>query len=106
VCDAGLARRLTGSARPFTIRPEKIRLDAAETAQGDGASGATGTIDAVQYLGAATRYTVSLDGGGQLVALEQNVDDARPRGVPGQRVGLTWSRRHEQPLRGEADDSA
>ncbi len=106
VCDAGLARRLTGGARPFTIRPEKIRLDAAATADGDGASSATGTIDGVQYLGAATRYTVSLDGGGQLVALEQNVDDARPRGVPGQRVRLTWSRRHEQPLREGAGDPA
>jgi putative spermidine/putrescine transport system ATP-binding protein len=104
VCDAGLARRLTGSARPFTIRPEKIRLAAAETAHGDGASGAAGIIEAVQYLGSATRYTVSLDGGGQLVALEQNVDDARPQGVPGQRVRLTWSRKHEQPLQAGVGD--
>jgi putative spermidine/putrescine transport system ATP-binding protein len=104
VCDAGLAERLTGSSRPFTIRPEKIRLDAFG-AHEDGAPGVTGTIEAVQYLGAATRYTVSLDGGGQLVSLEQNVDDARPRGVPGQRVRLAWSRRHEQPLQGGAGGS-
>ena len=106
VCDAGLARRLTGSARPFTIRPEKIRLGDPGRAPEGAASGATGTIDAVQYLGAATRYTVSLDGGGQLLVLEQNVDDARPRGAPGQRVRLTWARRHEQPLQGAGGDSA
>ncbi len=106
VCDAGLARRLTGSARPFTIRPEKIRLGDPGTAPEGAASGATGTIDTVQYLGAATRYTVNLDGGGQLLVLEQNVDDARPRGAPGQRVRLTWARRHEQPLQGAGGDSA
>jgi hypothetical protein len=36
--------------------------------------------------------------------LEQNVDDARPRGIAGQRVRLTWSRRHEQPLQGAGVD--
>jgi putative spermidine/putrescine transport system ATP-binding protein len=105
VCDAGLARRLTGSARPFTIRPEKIRLDDPGPAHGEAAR-ATGTIDSVQYLGAATRYTVSLDGGGELLVLEQHVDDTRPRGVSGQRVRLTWSPRHEQPLQGAGGDSA
>jgi putative spermidine/putrescine transport system ATP-binding protein len=101
VCDAELARRLTGSSRPFTLRPEKIRLGGPQAADGDEAVGVTGTIDAAQYLGAATRYTVKVDGGGQLLVLAQNVDDAKPRGAPGQRVRLTWQRRHEQPL-GEA----
>jgi putative spermidine/putrescine transport system ATP-binding protein len=103
VCDAALARRLTGSPQPFTIRPEKIRLGDPESL-GDGAVGATGVIDSALYLGAATRYSVSLDGGGQLLVLEQNVDAAKPTGIPGQRVRLAWHRRHEQPLRdgGEA----
>ena len=100
VCDAELARRLTGAARPFSIRPEKIRLGDTETGPGEAERGVTGTIDSAQYLGAATRYTVVLDGGGQLLALEQHVDDAKPRGLPGQRVRLAWQLRHEQPLLG------
>ena len=98
VCDAELAGRLTGSAQPFTIRPEKIRLGSTEGPIGEGVLGADGTIDSVLYLGSATRYTVSLDGGGQLLVLEQNVDDAMPAGRPGQRVRLAWRRRHQQPL--------
>ena len=60
-------------------------------------------IDSALYLGAATRYAVNLDGGGQLLVLEQNVDAAKPTAIPGQRVRLTWQRRHEQPLRGEGE---
>ena len=101
VCDAELARRLTGFVRPFTIRPEKIRLDDPEASPGDGARGVMGAIDSALYLGAATRYTVNLAGGGQLLVLEQNVDAAKPTGSPGQRVRLTWQRRHEQPLQRE-----
>jgi putative spermidine/putrescine transport system ATP-binding protein len=99
VCDADLARRLTGSARSFTIRPEKIRLGDPEVPVGAEARGITGAVESALYLGAATRYTVSLDGGGQLLVLEQNVDDAKPAVTPGQRVRLTWQRRHEQPIR-------
>jgi putative spermidine/putrescine transport system ATP-binding protein len=101
VCDAELARRLTGSAEPFTIRPEKIRLGDPEASLTAETRGVLGAIDSVLYLGAATRYTVNLDGGGQLLVLDQNVDDAKPTGASGQRVRLVWHRRHEQPLRGE-----
>jgi hypothetical protein len=59
----------------------------------------SGVIDATLYLGAATRYTVTVDGGGQLLVLVQNLDDAKPAGATGQRVRLTWQRRHQQPLR-------
>jgi putative spermidine/putrescine transport system ATP-binding protein len=99
VCDAELARRLTGSPQPFTIRPEKIHLDGPAPTPGEAVSRVTGTIDSALYLGAATRYAVTLDGGGQLLVLEQNVDDGKPASGPGRRVSLTWHRRHEQPLR-------
>jgi putative spermidine/putrescine transport system ATP-binding protein len=99
VCDGELARRLAGSADPFTIRPEKIRLVDAETPRTDQGVVATGVIESALYLGAATRYTVSLDGGGQLLVLQQNADDTGPIRAPGQRVRLVWSRRHQQPIR-------
>ena len=50
------------------------------------------------YLGAATRYTVALDGGGQLTVLQQNADDATAVPAAGARVRLSWQRRHQQPL--------
>lgn len=99
VVDAELAGRLTGTARAFSIRPERIRLvdDAAPVA--DGTLTATGVVAAAVYLGAATRYTVQLDAGGQLLVLEQSGGDAGPARASGQPVRLAWQRRHHQPLR-------
>jgi putative spermidine/putrescine transport system ATP-binding protein len=99
VCDADLARRLSGAARPFAIRPERIRLVDVDGPAGDGVLTVTGVIDSAQYLGAATRYAVALDGGGQLLVLEQNTGDGGAARKTGQRVRLAWQRRHEQPLR-------
>jgi putative spermidine/putrescine transport system ATP-binding protein len=96
--DGGLALELTGSPQPFTIRPEKIRLvGAADPMDGDRLA-AAGKIESVQYLGAATRYAVRLDGGGQLLVLEQNMDDGRAVRAAGERVRIAWHRRHQQPL--------
>ena len=99
VVDAELARRLTGTAQAFSIRPERIRLvdDAARVA--DGALTVTGVVAAAVYLGAATRYTVQLDAGGQLLVLEQSGGDGGPARTSGQPVCLAWQRRHHQPLR-------
>ena len=59
---------------------------------------AAGKIESVQYLGAATRYAVRLDSGGQLLVLEQNTDDGRAVRAAGERVRIAWHRRHQQPL--------
>jgi putative spermidine/putrescine transport system ATP-binding protein len=99
VCAGELARRLAGAAEPFSIRPEKIRLADGAGLGAEGEVTAAGAIDSALYLGAATRYGVSLDGGGELVVLVQNADDAKPAWSPGQRVRLAWWRRHQQPLR-------
>jgi putative spermidine/putrescine transport system ATP-binding protein len=96
--DGALARELAGSPHPFTIRPEKIRLVEAAAPVGEDALTATGKIESVQYLGAATRYAVRLDGGGQLLVLQQNADDGRAGRAPGERVRIAWHRRHQQPL--------
>jgi putative spermidine/putrescine transport system ATP-binding protein len=96
--DGALARELAGSSRPFTIRPEKIRLVEPAEAVGDDGLVATGKIESVHYLGAATRYTVRLDGGSQLLVLAQNTDDGRAARMPGERVRVAWHRRHQHPL--------
>jgi putative spermidine/putrescine transport system ATP-binding protein len=101
VIDADLAVRLRGVPDPFSVRPEKIELVAPdrEAATADGEIRATGTVRAALYLGDRTRYTVELDGGGELVAVQQNRehDAGAPMG-PGTSVRLAWDRRFDQVL--------
>jgi putative spermidine/putrescine transport system ATP-binding protein len=91
-----IAKRITGSDAMFSIRPEKIHLAAAnETVEGDMFC-ADGKVRDVIYLGLYTRYLVELDGGGDLVVVEQNLkttsmDVMRARN---QRVRLFWSKDH------------
>lgn len=66
VMEGDLARTITGSAEPFTIRPEKIRLVEVDAAAGGGECAADGTVRDVVYLGPHTRYLVELDAGGAL----------------------------------------
>ncbi len=102
VIDGDVAKRLTGSTTAFTVRPEKIRLVAAD-AVADAAVGeirATGTVLSSVYLGDRTRYTVDLDGGGQLIAVEQNrgARDDRARLGPTTAVRVAWDRQFDQML--------
>ena len=101
VIEGELARALRGSAEPFTVRPEKISLIPYDAAV-DPALGevrASGTIRASLYLGERTRYTIDLDTGGQLVAVEQNrVAAPLAQAAPGRRVRLAWDRRLDQQL--------
>jgi putative spermidine/putrescine transport system ATP-binding protein len=102
IVEGELARRLCGEARPFTIRPERVRLLANGEAPPDGAVCAGGRIDSSVYLGATTRYLVGLDGGGQLAVIVQNTDAGGAVLPPRQPVRLAWLRRHQHPLSGGA----
>jgi putative spermidine/putrescine transport system ATP-binding protein len=97
VCEGELAKRLSGSPEPFAIRPEKIRLVANGT-PADGCVATEGVVDSIVYLGAATRYTVALDGGGSLSVLQQNADDRERGPRSAERVRLQWHPRHQQRL--------
>jgi putative spermidine/putrescine transport system ATP-binding protein len=61
------ARALVGRDGTFVVRPERIRLEAA-----NGGIGVTGTISEVVYLGATTRYLIDLDSGARITASEPN----------------------------------
>jgi len=100
LCDGELATRLSGTPSSFAIRPEKIRLLGQNAVVPDGWVNATGVVETALYLGAATRYTVALDGGGQLTVLQQNADDLDGAAGPGARVRLAWQPRYQQPLSG------
>ena len=95
-----VAARLTGSPAPFTIRPEKIRLGAPDEPEPGDFCAADGEVRYVIYLGASSRYVVSLDGGVELVVIRQNVEDGVADGnaTIGRRVRLLWDRRHNRLL--------
>jgi putative spermidine/putrescine transport system ATP-binding protein len=83
----GTSNILARDGRTFTVRPEKIRVLAESAPEGE-----AGIVRNVVYLGAATRYSVELDAGGYLVALQQNleVSSSDVRAMEGRRVRLAW----------------
>ncbi len=98
VCTGELARRLTGSAQAFAIRPEKIGMIAVPEQGPDGWLSITGRVRVVTYHGATTRYAIALDGGGELAVMQQNAGDGAVFANIGEPVKLTWSRHLNQPL--------
>ncbi len=87
----GTSNILERDGRRFTVRPEKVRM-----LEGDAGEGEPGRIRDVVYLGAVTRYVVTLDAGGELVALRQNLETSSADALEqrGQRVRLTWRPEH------------
>ena len=68
-----IAKRITGSDDKFSIRPEKIRLGLASDKPEAETFVADGKVRDVIYLGLYTRYFIELNGGGDLVVVEQNL---------------------------------
>jgi len=87
----GTSNILERDGRRFTVRPEKVVM-----LEGDQGEGEPGRIRDVVYLGAVTRYVVALDGGGDLVALRQNLETSSADALEqrGKRVRLTWRPEH------------
>jgi putative spermidine/putrescine transport system ATP-binding protein len=100
VCDGKLAQRLSGSEKPFSIRPEKITFRQGAGPAPDGHVSASGRVSGATYMGASTRYTVALDGGGVLTVVRQNGGDAEAAPAVGDAVVLSWPRALMQTLRG------
>jgi putative spermidine/putrescine transport system ATP-binding protein len=109
ILEGEAARTVTGSSHAVTIRPEKIHLEPDEHAPvPEGHVGASGIVSKVVYLGAVTRYTVDLDGGGELVVMQQNLRTSSMEAlqVRGRRVRLIWETQHSRPVepgRGEEE---
>ena len=87
------ARAILGVSGAFTVRPEKIRIVDASTPTTAGEQGARGIVRDVQYLGAHTRYRVTLDAGGELIVDAQNVASEQ-LATEAQTVQLAWQREH------------
>jgi putative spermidine/putrescine transport system ATP-binding protein len=89
----GISNLIDRDGYRLTVRPEKVHLllDDAESAP-SGAHVESGVVDEVLYLGVVTRYRVKLDGGGELVAVSQNLKTAAAEALEarGRRVRVAW----------------
>ena len=83
----GTSNILERDGRTFTVRPEKIRLLPYEAGEGE-----PGTVRATAYLGPSTKFVVSLDGGGELTVVQQNLETRSEdiHRMEGSRVRLHW----------------
>jgi putative spermidine/putrescine transport system ATP-binding protein len=91
-----VAQRITGSPKRFSVRPEKIHLANADEEANTDMFRADGKVRDVIYLGLYTRYLVELDGGGDLVVIEQNlkttsIDVSK---IKDRKVRLFWKKEH------------
>jgi putative spermidine/putrescine transport system ATP-binding protein len=99
VYEGDVAERLTGSPRPFAIRPEKIRLSLPDDPTPDDSHSALGTVHDVVYLGPNTRFLIDLDGGGEAIVVAQNVEHGTLAAASrGRRVRLLWTRDSERQV--------
>ncbi len=91
------ATQVLGKQGTWSVRPEKIRIAAADAVPAGDEDGAPGTVREVVYVGSATRFLVDLDAGASLVALQQNLQTSSMdvQGMRGSRVLLAWKKEHE-----------
>ncbi len=100
VLEGEVAQGITGSDHALTVRPEKIAIVPLDAQTGGSHCTATGRVREVVYLGAITRYIVELDGGGELVVMQQNLETSSMEAlqVRGKAVRLLWDRRNNRPV--------
>ena len=90
------AQRITGSDQTFSIRPEKIYLGSFNNNTDSEMISLDGVVRDVVYLGLFTRFLVEMDGGGDLVVVEQNLKTTSMDvlSVKGRKVRLSWHKDH------------
>jgi putative spermidine/putrescine transport system ATP-binding protein len=102
----GVSNVIDRDGRRVTVRPEKINLlgDAEEPEAGSRVE--AGLVHDVQYVGPVTRYHVTLDRGGELQVLTQNLDEGSSEvlEVKGQRVRLAWRAGQESVIDESEED--
>jgi putative spermidine/putrescine transport system ATP-binding protein len=93
VAGAALAHSITGVAAPFAIRAENLVVTAEHASTPPTCVGTPGSVVAVQYHGAASRWQVKLDAGDVWSALVTEEDARDLAGLAvGARVKLSWPR--------------
>ncbi|HXD09154.1 MAG TPA: ABC transporter ATP-binding protein [Anaerolineales bacterium] len=95
-----VAKRITGSEQMFSVRPEKIHLGSDTSKPEKDMLTIDGVIRDVVYLGLFTRYLVEIEGGSDLVVIEQNLKTTSMDvlSAKGQKVRLHWHKDHVSQL--------
>lgn len=95
-----LAESLTGTRQTLSIRPERVRLDAADAPLVDGDVALAGAIREVVYTGPATRFLVETDVGVELIAEQPNAHHPTSGAAfhRGDRVRVVWTPAHAAQL--------
>jgi putative spermidine/putrescine transport system ATP-binding protein len=101
--DGAVATRLFGRPEAVAIRPEKIRILPEGTSAPEHSWTADGRVRDATYLGAATRYYVALEGGGEMIVIEQNQRSGASDALAavGRRVRLSGPLAEALPLAAE-----
>jgi putative spermidine/putrescine transport system ATP-binding protein len=101
VLEGELARRVTGSDRPFSVRPEVIRF--APPGAAEPGPALDGTLVDVQYHGPTSRYEVKVHGGQLLTVSLPSGENGSDRPRAGEPVRLTWPAHAMVELEAEAE---
>ena len=96
----GVSNVIERDGRRYTVRPEKISLLMNGEAARAGAHVEQGTVRDVQYVGPVTRYQITLDRGGELQVLAQNLEEGSSEvfEARGRRVSLEWRPEQESVI--------
>ena len=96
----GVSNVIERDGRRYTVRPEKISLLMNGEAPEAGAHVEQGTVRDVQYVGPVTRYQITLDRGGELQVLAQNLEEGSSEvfEARGRRVSLEWRPEQESVI--------
>jgi putative spermidine/putrescine transport system ATP-binding protein len=99
VIEGELARHIVGQLGRFSVRPEKIRLEPPGATAAPDEHSVGGRIRDVVYLGAQTRYLVTVAGDVDIVVATQNLTSAI-EGIAqrGREVQLVWNKRNTLSL--------
>jgi len=96
----GVSNVIERDGRRYTVRPEKIHVLEPGARPEIGARVEEGIVHDVQYVGPVTRYHVTLDGGGELQVLSQNLAETSSDvlAASGRRVRLQWRPEQESVI--------
>jgi putative spermidine/putrescine transport system ATP-binding protein len=96
----GVSNVIERDGRRYTVRPEKIDVLEDGESPDSGAHVEEGTVRGVSYVGPVTRYHVTLDRGGELQALAQNLEESSGEvlAMKGRKVRLAWRPEQESEI--------
>ncbi|MEX0850916.1 MAG: ABC transporter ATP-binding protein [Gaiellaceae bacterium] len=104
----GVSNVIERDGRRYTVRPEKINLLEAGREPQRGWRVEPGVVSDVQYVGPVTRYHVTLDRGGALQVLAQNLEEGSSQVLEtkGRRALVEWRPEQESVIAGTEGGNA